>query len=174
MLVGLAPVSEAAGERTISLLESGKTSFVRSKLVDEPWRERTHPCVGYAFVRSFATIRQGVQPQDQPGLCLPELCIPTCGVEVAPQAVEHCVERVSRLYERGVDPIHIGAYVRRWLRWARSGLRTLGVGLSERALELVRLAPGRLGLPAAVSAALRTSLANLGVGDAAHHPTDRQ
>ncbi len=96
------------------------------------------------------------------------------GLEVAPQAVERCVKRVSRLYERGVDLIHIEAYVRRWQRWARSGLRAMGVGLSERALELVRLAPGLLGLPAAVPAALRTSLANLGVGDAAHHPTDRQ
>ena len=46
-----------------------------------------------------------------------------------------------------------------------------GEGLPVRALELVRLAPGRLGLPAADPSALRTSLANLGVGDAAQHPT---
>lgn len=48
------------------------------------------------------------------------------GLEVAPRAVEHCVERVSRLYERGVDLIHIGAYVRCWQRWAKSGLGKTG------------------------------------------------
>ena len=31
-----------------------------------------------------------------------------------------------RLYEQGVDLIHIGAYVRRWHRWAKSGLRDSG------------------------------------------------
>jgi len=51
---------------------------------------------------------------------------PPAGLEVAPQAVESCVERVSRLYERGVDLSHIGAYVRRWQRWASSGLRDTG------------------------------------------------
>jgi RNA-directed DNA polymerase len=69
------------------------------------------------------------------------------GLEVAPQAVESCVERVSRLYERGVDLIHIGAYVRCWQRWARSGLRVLGEGLSNRALELVCRSLGRVGRP---------------------------
>jgi len=69
------------------------------------------------------------------------------GLEVAPRAVEHCVERVSRLYERGVDLSHIGAYVRRWQQWARSGLRTIGVRLSERALERVGRSLGRVGLP---------------------------
>jgi len=38
------------------------------------------------------------------------------GLDVAPQTVERCVERVSRLYEQDVDLLHIGAYVRRWLR----------------------------------------------------------
>ena len=47
------------------------------------------------------------------------------GLEVAPRAVERCAERVSRLYEQGADLIRIGAYVRRWLRWARSRLRVL-------------------------------------------------
>ncbi len=60
------------------------------------------------------------------------------GLDVAPSAVKRCVARISQLYEQGVDMIHIGAYVRRWLRWARSGLKELGAGLSERALELVR------------------------------------
>ena len=45
------------------------------------------------------------------------------GLDVAPPAIERCVERVSRLYERGVDRVHIGAYLRRWRPWARSGLR---------------------------------------------------
>ncbi len=44
------------------------------------------------------------------------------GLDVAPQTVERCVERVSRLYEQDVDLLHIGAYVRRWLRWTKSEL----------------------------------------------------
>jgi hypothetical protein len=35
------------------------------------------------------------------------------GLEVAPRAVERCVERVSRLYEQGADLVRIGAYVPR-------------------------------------------------------------
>ena len=64
------------------------------------------------------------------------------GLEVAPQAAERCVERVSRLYEQGVDLSHIGAYVRRWQRWASSGLRDTGVGP---AWQAKRLAPRALG-----------------------------
>ena len=33
-------------------------------------------------------------------------------LDVAPQTVERCAERVSRLYEQDVDLLHIGAYVR--------------------------------------------------------------
>jgi hypothetical protein len=33
--------------------------------------------------------------------------------------------------------IHIGAHVRRWLRLARSGLRVMGMELSERALVIL-------------------------------------
>jgi hypothetical protein len=67
------------------------------------------------------------------------------GLDAAPQAIERCAQRVSQLYEQGVDLLHIGAYVRRWLRWARSGLKTLGAGLSERALVLVGRSLVRLG-----------------------------
>jgi hypothetical protein len=45
--------------------------------------------------------------------------------------------RPVTLYEQGVDVLHIGIYVRRWLRWTRSALRALGAGLSERAFDLV-------------------------------------
>ncbi|MGO9915067.1 MAG: hypothetical protein ACLQIB_10180 [Isosphaeraceae bacterium] len=62
------------------------------------------------------------------------------GLEVAPQAVERCVQRVSQLYEQGVDMIHIGAYVRRWQRWATSGLAGRGAWLGWLALCRV-LAP---------------------------------
>jgi hypothetical protein len=67
------------------------------------------------------------------------------GLEVAPQAVERCVQRASQLYEQGVDLIHIRTYVGRWLRWARSGLRALGAGLSKRASGLVRRSLVRMG-----------------------------
>jgi hypothetical protein len=59
------------------------------------------------------------------------------GVDAAPPTIERCAQRASQLYEQGVDLLHIGAYVGRWLWWARSGLRPLGVGLSESALVLV-------------------------------------
>ena len=38
--------------------------------------------------------------------------LPRRGWMYAPQTVERCVERVSRLYEQDVDLLHIGAYVR--------------------------------------------------------------
>src|SRR5208337_155056 len=69
-------------------------------------------------------------------------------------------QRVSQHYEQGVDLLHIGTYLRRWLRWARCGLRALGAGLSEPALVLVLRSLVRLGwlggglprlLPAAVT-----------------------
>ena len=59
------------------------------------------------------------------------------GLEVAPRAVEHCVERVAQLYERGADLVRIGAYVRCWKRWARSGLGGLIADLEEHALVRV-------------------------------------
>jgi len=49
--------------------------------------------------------------------------------------VERCVERVSRHYERGVERVHIGAYVRSWLHWAGSGLEEMGTTLAEFALD---------------------------------------
>ena len=51
------------------------------------------------------------------------------GLEVSQPAVERCVQRVSRLYEQGVDQSQHRDLVRRWLRWTRSGLRALGVGI---------------------------------------------
>ena len=97
------------------------------------------------------------------------------GLEVAPRAVEHCVKRVSRLYERGVDLTHIGAYIRHWQRWARSGLRAMGEELSERALELVGCSLGRLGLPCCAQSSLRPAFAYQAVGEAAQtrHPRHR-
>jgi retron-type reverse transcriptase len=89
------------------------------------------------------------------------------GLEAARPAVEQCVERVSRLFARGVDLVHIGAYVRRWLRWTRSGLGALGAGLPERALERVRFSLGRLVWPSSGPSSLRSAYAEAGVGDAA-------
>ncbi len=43
-------------------------------------------------------------------------------VGVALQAVERCVERMTRLYEQGADQVRIGDYLRRWWQWVRSGL----------------------------------------------------
>jgi RNA-directed DNA polymerase len=96
------------------------------------------------------------------------------GLEVAPPAIERCVERVSRLYERGVDLVHIGAYIRRWVQWARGGLRTLGRRLSELALELVGLSLCRLGVVCCAAASRPPALTNPAVGDAAHRADGQQ
>jgi len=76
-------------------------------------------------------------------------------LEVAPRAVERCVERVSRLYERGANLVRIGVYVRCWQRWAKSGLREDGekrvrasVGLRE------PLTWSRRGAPMAITSAV--------------------
>ena len=65
------------------------------------------------------------------------------GLEGAPRALERCVERVSRLYEQGVDLVRIGAYVRRWLRWARTGLWENGAKLCVSAVDRLCRSLGR-------------------------------
>jgi hypothetical protein len=84
------------------------------------------------------------------------------------------VERVSQLDEPGVDLIHIGAYVRRWLRWARSGLRAMGAGLSERALELVLCSLGRLGWLGGCLPSLCPAVAGPTVGEECGDGYDRR
>jgi len=59
------------------------------------------------------------------------------GLEMAPRAIEDCVERVSRLDEQGADLIRIGAYLKRWYSWARSGLMLDGVQFVDRAMETI-------------------------------------
>ncbi|MGB2612322.1 MAG: hypothetical protein WBC80_25380, partial [Isosphaeraceae bacterium] len=68
------------------------------------------------------------------------------GLDVAPQTVERCVERLSRLYEQDVDLFHIGAYVRRWLRWTKIGLGERGERLAWPERWLRRLDLGGLWL----------------------------
>jgi hypothetical protein len=75
------------------------------------------------------------------------------GLEVAPWAVEHCVERVAQFYERGADLVRIGAYVRSWKRWARSGLGGLIADLADRALVSRTLIGLRRVTPLAAAAA---------------------
>jgi len=87
--------------------------------------------------------------------------------------VEHCVEHVSRPYEQGVHLIRIGAYVRRWQRWARSGLRALREKLSERALELVGQSLGRVGLPRGPLPLLIPAVPGQTMGDEADGPDRR-
>ena len=41
---------------------------------------------------------------------------------VARRTAEKFVERITQLYEQGVDTVRIGNYVRRWLAWFFSGL----------------------------------------------------
>ena len=81
------------------------------------------------------------------GASVPGHCLQPGGAGGCPPTIERCAQRVSQLYEQCVALLHIGAYVQRWLRRARSGLRHLGAGLSERVLELVVRSLGRLGWP---------------------------
>jgi hypothetical protein len=46
----------------------------------------------------------------------------TAGVGVAKKTIDRMWEKVSRLYEQGVDDVGVGTYLRRWVRWVRSGI----------------------------------------------------
>jgi hypothetical protein len=73
-----------------------------------------------------------------------------------------------------VDLIHIGSYLRRWLRWTRSGLRALGEGLSERALVLVVRSLVRLGSLGGCLPPLLTAVAGPTVGEEGDDRSDRR
>lgn len=51
-------------------------------------------------------------------------------VGIAPQTRKRFVERLTRLYEQGASVERIGDYVRRWQRWAVSGLGDYGKSIS--------------------------------------------
>jgi hypothetical protein len=51
-------------------------------------------------------------------------------VGIAPQTRRRFVERLTRLYEQGASVERIGNYVRRWQRWAVSGLGAYGNSIS--------------------------------------------
>jgi RNA-directed DNA polymerase len=96
-------------------------------------------------------------------------------LDAAPPTIERCAQRVSQLYEQGVDLIHIGNYVRRWLRWARSGLRALGAGLAERALVLVVRSLVRMGsLVGFQPMLLQPAVAGPSVGEDGDDGSDRR
>ena len=69
------------------------------------------------------------------------------GLEMAPRAIEHCVERVPRLDEQGADLIRIGAYLKRWSSWAKSGLSLDGGQFVERAMEAISQRLAELATP---------------------------
>ena len=96
------------------------------------------------------------------------------GLDAAPPTIERCVQRVSQLYEQGVDLVHIGTYLRRWLRWARSGLRALGAGLPERALVLVVRSLVRIGVLVGFHPALNPAVAGPPVGEEGDDGSDRR
>jgi hypothetical protein len=57
------------------------------------------------------------------GFCFLGYTIASAGiVGIAPQTRKRFVERLTRLYEQGASVERIGDYVRRWQRWAVSGL----------------------------------------------------
>ena len=53
------------------------------------------------------------------------------GLDAAPPTIERCAQRMSQLYEQGVDLIHIGTYLRRWLRWGGPDSERWGRIMSE-------------------------------------------
>ncbi len=44
---------------------------------------------------------------------------------VAAATVQKFVDRATRLYEQGADVFRIGEYARRWMKWVRSGVRSV-------------------------------------------------
>ena len=69
------------------------------------------------------------------------------GLEMAPRAIEHCVERVSRPYEQGADLVRFGAYLKRWSSWAKSGLSLDGGQFVDRAMEAISQRVAELATP---------------------------
>jgi 3-deoxy-D-arabino-heptulosonate 7-phosphate (DAHP) synthase len=69
------------------------------------------------------------------------------GLEMAPRAIEHCVERVSRLDEQGADLVRFGAYLKRWSSWAKSGLSLDGGQFVDRAMEAISQRVAELATP---------------------------
>ena len=69
------------------------------------------------------------------------------GLEMAPRAIEHCVERLSRFDEQGADLIRIGAYLKRWSSWAKSGLMLDGGKFVDRAMEAISQRLAELATP---------------------------
>ena len=69
------------------------------------------------------------------------------GLEMGPRAIEHCIERVSRLYEQGADLIRIGAYLKCWHSWATSGLSLDGEQFVDRAMEAIAQRLAELATP---------------------------
>lgn len=55
------------------------------------------------------------------------------GLSIAAKTIDRMWEKVSRLYEQGVDDVGVGTYMRRWVRWVGSGVdgivERVGVGL---------------------------------------------
>ncbi len=47
------------------------------------------------------------------------------GLGVAAKTIDRMREKVSRLYEQGVDDVGVGTYVGRWVQWVRSGIAPL-------------------------------------------------
>jgi hypothetical protein len=73
-----------------------------------------------------------------------------------------------------VDLLHIGTYVRRWLRWARSGLWALGAALAELALDrVVRTLRVGKGLLAGSLPPKRPAVSGPTVGDDGDAPDER-
>ena len=52
-------------------------------------------------------------------------------VVITTQTRKSFVARLTRLYEQGAPPERIGNYVRRWQRWAISGLGDYGKSISD-------------------------------------------
>ena len=69
------------------------------------------------------------------------------GLEMAPRGIEHGVERVSRLDEQRADLIRIGAYLRLWYRWAKSGLSLIDGPFIDRTLEAIAQRLAELATP---------------------------
>ena len=44
------------------------------------------------------------------------------GILPAVKTIKNFTERITRLYEQGADNLRIECYVRRWLRWVKSGV----------------------------------------------------
>ncbi len=71
------------------------------------------------------------------GFCFMGYWFSPTGLSIAQKTVERMAEKALWLYEQGADNGRIGAYLRHWVRWVRTGVDGVFGGLGIVGCSLV-------------------------------------